>query len=83
LIEAPDVSRLNPAALPREQDLWETIPVSEKRTKDDKAQRQADQLEKKESRRPAQPTREIRDLPHDPTHKKVAPLVPLGGGVQL
>jgi len=37
--------------------------VSEKRTKTDKAQRQADQLEKKASRRPAQtrkkkPTRE-------------------------
>ena len=57
------MSRLNPAVLPREQDLWETIRVSEKRTKADKAQRQADQLEKKESRRPAQtrkkkPTRE-------------------------
>jgi hypothetical protein len=49
------VSRLNPAALPKEQDLWETIRVSEKRTKADKAQRQADQLEKKASRRPAQP----------------------------
>ncbi len=57
------MSRLNPAALPSEQDLWETIRVSEKPTKADKAQRQADQLEKKESRRPAQtrkkkPTRE-------------------------
>jgi len=41
----------------------EQIRVSEKRTKADKAQRQADQLEKKASRRPAQtrkkkPTRE-------------------------
>jgi hypothetical protein len=57
------VSRLNPAALSSEQDLWETIHVSEKRTKADKAQRQADQLEKKASRRPARtfkkkPTRE-------------------------
>ncbi len=31
--------------------MWETIRVSEKRTKADKAQRQADQLEKKTSRR--------------------------------
>jgi hypothetical protein len=49
------------AVLLREQDLWETIRVSEKRTKADKAQRQADQLEKKASRRPApkkKPTRE-------------------------
>ena len=34
--------------------LWETVRMSEKRTKADKAQRQADQLEKKASRRPAQ-----------------------------
>jgi hypothetical protein len=34
--------------------LWETVRMSEKRTKADKAQRQADQLEKKSSHRPAQ-----------------------------
>jgi hypothetical protein len=34
--------------------LWETVRMSEKRTKTDKAQRQADQLEKKSSHRPAQ-----------------------------
>jgi hypothetical protein len=61
------VSRLNPAALPSEQDLWETIRVSEKRTKVDKAQRQADQLEKKASRRPAQ-TRKKK-----PTHEGLQP----------
>lgn len=33
---------------------WETVGMSEKRTKVDKAQRQADQLEKKLARRPAQ-----------------------------
>lgn len=33
---------------------WETVGMSEKRTKADKAQRQADQLEKKLARRPAQ-----------------------------
>lgn len=32
--------------------------MSEKRTKSDKAQRQADQLEKKDSRRPAQNQKE-------------------------
>jgi hypothetical protein len=58
------VSRLNPAALSREQDLWETIRVSEKRTKAEKAQRQADQLEKKESRRPPQ-TRKKKPTPED------------------
>ena len=51
------------AVLSREHDLWETVRMSEKRTKTDKAQRQADRLEKKASRRPAQtrkkkPTRE-------------------------
>jgi len=34
--------------------LWETICMSEKRTKADKAQRESDQLEKKASRRPPQ-----------------------------
>jgi len=34
--------------------LWETVGMSEKRTKADKAQRQADQLEKKSSQRPPQ-----------------------------
>jgi len=34
--------------------LWETIYMSEKRTKTDKAQREADQLEKKSSHRPPQ-----------------------------
>jgi len=59
----------------REQDLWETIRVSEKRTKADKAQRQADQLEKKASRRPAQtrkkkPTREgLQPSHYDPTKR--------------
>jgi len=42
------------AVLSREHDLWETVRMSEKRTKADKAQRQAGQLEKKASRRPAQ-----------------------------
>jgi len=69
------VSRLNPAALPRERDLRETIRVSEKRTKADKAQRQADQLEKKTSRRPAQTrkkklTREgLQPSHYDPTKR--------------
>jgi len=35
------------AVLSREHDLWETVRMSEKRTKTDKAQRQADRLEKK------------------------------------
>jgi hypothetical protein len=34
--------------------LWETICMSEKRTKADKGQREADQLEKKSSHRPPQ-----------------------------
>jgi hypothetical protein len=34
--------------------LWETVRMSEKRTKTYKAQRQADQLEKNSSHRPAQ-----------------------------
>ena len=34
--------------------MWETICMSEKRTKADKAQRQADQLEKKSFHRPPQ-----------------------------
>jgi hypothetical protein len=34
--------------------LWDTVDMAEKRTKADKAQRQADQLEKKTDRRPAQ-----------------------------
>jgi hypothetical protein len=34
--------------------LWETVGMSKKRTKADKALRQADELEKKLSRRPAQ-----------------------------
>jgi len=34
--------------------LWETIGMSEKRTKADKEQREADQLEKKSSHRPPQ-----------------------------
>jgi len=36
--------------------LWETIGMSEKRTKADKEQRQADQLNKKSERRPEQGT---------------------------
>jgi len=35
---------------------WETIGMATKRTKADKAQRQADQLEKKSERRPEQGT---------------------------
>jgi hypothetical protein len=38
----------------RELEPWGVRRMSEKRTKFDKAQRQADQLEKKASRRPAQ-----------------------------
>jgi hypothetical protein len=38
--------------------LWETVGMSKKRTKADTAQRQADQLEKKASRRPAQNRKE-------------------------
>jgi len=34
--------------------LWDTICMSEKRTKAEKAQREADQLEKKSSHRPPQ-----------------------------
>ena len=34
--------------------MWETVCMSEKRTKADKAQREADQLEKKASHRPPQ-----------------------------
>jgi hypothetical protein len=34
--------------------LWETVCMSEKRTKADKGQREADQLEKKSSHRPPQ-----------------------------
>jgi len=34
--------------------MWETVCMSEKRTKTDKAQREADQLEKKASHRPPQ-----------------------------
>ena len=34
--------------------LWETVCMSEKRTKSDKAQRESDQLEKKASHRPPQ-----------------------------
>jgi len=55
--------------------MWETIRVSEKRTKADKAQRQADQLEKKTSRRPAQTrkkklTREgLQPSHYDPTKR--------------
>lgn len=36
--------------------LWETVGMATKRTKADKAQRQADQLEKKSERRPEQVT---------------------------
>lgn len=38
--------------------LWETVGMSKKRTKADRAQRQADQLEKKASRGPAQNRKE-------------------------
>ena len=38
--------------------LWETVGMSKKRTKADRAQRQADQLEKKASRRPVQNRKE-------------------------
>jgi len=38
--------------------LWETVGMSKKRTKADRAQRQADQLEKKASRRPGQNRKE-------------------------
>jgi hypothetical protein len=34
--------------------LWETVGMAEKRTKADKEQRQADQLDKKSARRPEQ-----------------------------
>jgi hypothetical protein len=57
------VGCLKSTGLANRSRLWETIRMSEKRTKADKAQRQADRLENKESRRPAQtrkkkPTRE-------------------------
>jgi len=61
--EAQVARNLKSTGVAKGTSLWETIRVSEKRTKADKAERQADQLEKKASRRPAQtrkkkPTRE-------------------------
>ena len=43
-----------PQALAKFPGLWETVGMSKKRTKADKSHRQADQLEKKVARRPAQ-----------------------------
>jgi hypothetical protein len=54
LPQSPVVVQLNFRTLAIGFGLWETICMSEKRTKADKGQREADQLEKKSSHRPPQ-----------------------------